>query len=170
MGGEQDMDYDAASNYWILKDKTAKKMEPTELMSRVEQFIKAHNTCALATGTDEFVRCTPIEYNYLNGAFYLFSEGGLKFKALRDNKKVCLAIYEPYSGFGTLKGMQVSGIAEIIELFSEEYDQLLAYKKIPKEALQKLPQPLNLIKIRPTVIDYLDSELKKEGYGSRQQI
>jgi hypothetical protein len=66
--------------------------------------------------------------------------------------------------------MQVSGIAEIIEPFSEEYDQLLTYKKIPKEAMQKLPQPMNLIKVVPNVIDYLDSDLKKNGYGSRQQI
>jgi general stress protein 26 len=167
---EWNMDYDAASNYWIVKDKEAKKMKRPELMKVMEQFIKTHNTCALATGSDDFVRCTPIEYNYLKGAFYLFSEGGLKFRALRDNKNVCMAIYESYSGFGTLKGMQVSGIAEIIEPFSEEYDRLLTYKKIPKEAMQKLPQPMNLIKVVPTVIDYLDSDLKKNGYGSRQQI
>jgi uncharacterized protein YhbP (UPF0306 family) len=163
-------DYEQASRYWTDKDKTAKKMEKPELMRAMEQFIKTHNTCALATGADDFVRCTPIEYNYVDGAFYMFSEGGLKFRALRDNKNVCLAIFEPYSGFGTLKGMQVSGVAEIIEPFSDEYNKLLAFKKIPVETMKKLPQPMNLIKVEPYVIDYLDSDLKKEGYSSRQQI
>jgi hypothetical protein len=68
-------DYESASNYWIEKDKTAKKIKKQELMRVMEQFIKNHNTCALATGTDNFVRCTPIEYNYMSGMIYMFSEG-----------------------------------------------------------------------------------------------
>jgi general stress protein 26 len=163
-------DYDVIANYWIDKDKKSKKMKKPELMRAMEQFIKTHNTCALATGADDFIRCTPIEYNYVGGAFYMFSEGGLKFKALRDNKNVSIAIFEPYNGFGTLKGMQVSGIAELIEPFSDEYNNLLDFKKIPIESMKKLPQPMNLIKLVPDVIDYLDSDLKSDGYSSRQQI
>ena len=53
-------------------------------------FIQEHKVCALATGSGEYVRCTPIEYNFVDGAFYLFSEGGMKFKGLKDNKNVCL--------------------------------------------------------------------------------
>ena len=36
--------------------------------------------------------------------------------------------------------------------------------------MRKLPEPMNLIKIVPTVMDFLDSDLKKEGYGIRQQL
>lgn len=164
------MNYDSAAEYWIQKDKNSKKMEKSELMCVVEQFIKAHNTCALATGAGEFVRCTPIEYNYVDGVFYLFSEGGLKFRALRDNSNVCVAIYEPYDGFDKLKGMQVSGEADIVEPFTDEYNKLLAVKKIPLEMMKKLPQPMNLIKITPVVIDYLNADFKKDGFQSRQQL
>ena len=45
-------------------------------------FIQEHKVCALATGSGEYVRCTPIEYNFVDGAFYLFSEGGMKFMDL----------------------------------------------------------------------------------------
>ena len=79
---------------------------------------------------------------YLDGSFYLFSEGGLKFKALRDNKNVSLAIFDGYSGFGTLKGLQVQGTASLIEPFSEEYIKLLDYKKIPIEGMKKLPKAM----------------------------
>jgi general stress protein 26 len=164
------MDYGSAAEYWIQKDKSSIKMQREELFGAMELFIEEHNTCALATGAEDFVRCTPIEYNYVDGAFYLLSEGGLKFRALRDNKNVCLAIFEPYSGFGHLKGMQVSGKADMVEPFTEEYNRLLGVKKIPLEAIRKLPQPLHLIKITPVEIDYLNSDFKKDGFDSRQQL
>ncbi len=45
---------------------------------------------------------------------------------------------------------------------------MLEYKKIPVEAIRKMPQPMNLIKITPESFDYLDSDLKKEGFNIRQ--
>lgn len=162
------MDYDLAANYWIEKDKASVHMEPEALTERIYEFINAHNTCALATGCDSFVRCTPIEYSYMDGIFYMLSEGGLKFKALKENKNVSFAIYEPYGGFGQLKSLQVMGKAALVEPFCDEYIKILAHKKIPVEAIKKLPQPMNLIKIIPESYDYLDSDLKREGFNSRQ--
>ena len=96
-------------------------MNNEDLKEKIDAFIKAHNTCALATASSGMVRNTPIEYNYVDGFFYFFSEGGLKFKCLKENKNVGLAIFEPYRGFGQLKGLQVEGSAEILEPFSDEY-------------------------------------------------
>lgn len=45
-----------------------------------------HHICALAAGAGDFIRCTPIEYNWVNQAFWLFSEGGLKFRAINSAK------------------------------------------------------------------------------------
>ena len=164
------MDYDLAENHWLEKDKESVHMAPDELRERIERFIGEHNTCALATASGDFVRCTPIEYNYIDGVFYLFSEGGLKFRALRDNKNVGFAIYEPYDGFNKLKSLQVMGVADMVEPFSEVYMMMLDYKKIPVDAIKKMPQPMNLIKIMPESYDYLDSDLKKDGVGIRQHL
>jgi uncharacterized protein YhbP (UPF0306 family) len=164
------MNYDKAASYWTEKDKESVKMDSDALQQKITDFINKHNTCALAVAAGDFVRCTPIEYNYVDDGFYLFSEGGLKFKALRDNKNVCLAIYEEYKGFGKLKGLQVTGMAERVEPWSEEYLKLLSFKKIPETAMRKLPEPINLIKIVPTVMEFLCSDLKNEGYGSRQLL
>ena len=164
------MDYKAAANYWVEKDKNSVKMGREELLQEIEAFLKKHKVCALATAAGDFVRCTPIEYNYLDGCFYLFSEGGLKFKALEHNRHVCLAIYEERVGFGSLAGLQVTGTAEMVEPWSEEYFRVVAIKNIPVEALKKLPQPMNLIKIIPEVYDYLSSDLKKKGFSARQHL
>ena len=163
-------EYQKAAEYWNKKEKNGEAVEKGKLLTLIEEYISSNNTCALATGSGDFVRCTPIEYAWHDQAFWMFTEGGEKFLALEKNKNVCLAIYDKYSGFGTVKGMQVSGTAEIIEPFSAEYIAAAAFKKIPVEALKKLPEPMHLLKIKPVRIDYLDSELKKQGFSSRQQL
>lgn len=121
-------DYERAANHWKIKDASDEKMDRDTLLKEIEQYIKSNNTCALATGSGEFVRVTPIEYTYHDGAFWMFSEGGEKFKALEKNKNVCLAIYDKYEGFGKLKGMQVTGTAEVVDYFSEEYIAAVLHK------------------------------------------
>ncbi|HWP52103.1 MAG TPA: pyridoxamine 5'-phosphate oxidase family protein [Clostridia bacterium] len=164
------MDYSKAISYWDEKDRQTARMERDALLPEIEAFIAAHKTCALATGFGEFVRCTPIEYTYYDRKFWLLSEGGLKFRALRDNKNVCLAIYDPYIGFDKLGGMQVTGKAKLVEPWSEQYLSLLSYKKISAENLKKLPHSLYLICITPTRIDFLWSGFKALGYDVRQHL
>ena len=45
-----------------------------------------------------------------------------------------------------------------------------AFKKIPLDALKKLPSPMNLICVTPTRIDALFSNFKKDGYSVRQVL
>ena len=162
--------YEIAVRYWTDKERNSDKMPVPELLLHMENFVKAHNTCALATGSDGFVRCTPIEYNYVKGAFYMFSEGGLKFMALRDNKNVSMAIYDEYSGFDNLGGLQIQGIAELVQAGNDEYFQVMDYKKLPRDAFDKMVRPMHLIKVTPQSMDYLNSDLKKLGYDTRQHI
>lgn len=163
-------EYRKAKNYWKIHDEESIKMEHSAILNFADEFLSKHNTCALATGYNDFVRCTPLEYNWINGSFYILSEGGLKFKALADNKKVSLAVFEPYNGFGNISSIQVSGKAEMIEFGTKEYSMVLVNKKIPESAIQKLSHPMYLIKIDPECMELLFSEIKKRGYDSRQQI
>ena len=162
--------YQEAADYWKKKDAEAVKMDKDLLLKKIEMYMEAHNTCALATGCGDFIRCTPIEYSYHDGSLWMFSEGGQKFIGLSRNKNVSIAIFDAYNGFGQLNGMQISGTAEIVEPFSDEYNAHAKRKGINPEALKKLPFTMNLIKIKPTHIDYLCSDLKKDGYDSRQAL
>lgn len=100
----------------------------------------------------------------------MLSEGGMKFHALRYNRNVCIAIFDPFEGFGSLGGMQVTGIAEFPEPFCDEYDRLLEHKGLSPETMQMQGISLNLIKVVPSEIDYLDSKFKALGYDTRQHI
>ena len=117
-------EYRQAAEYWDVLDADARHMPEDEIKQAVEAYLAANNTCALATGTGSFIRCTPIEYTYLEGVFYMFTEGGHKFIGLESNKQACLAIYDNYGGFGSLKGMQVSGYVDLIEPFRQNITRL----------------------------------------------
>lgn len=158
--------FQEAANYWNRKERV--QMPKEQLKKAVEDYIQSNNTCALATGTGDYVRCTPLEYSYHDGKFWIFSEGGEKFIGLEKNENVCLAVFDPYGGFGKLKSIQVMGKAEVIEAFSKEYNAHAEYKKIPLDALKKLSSPMNLICVRPIKMEALFSEFKKNGYDSRQ--
>lgn len=162
--------FEAAANYWKERDADSVKMDRSRFVQAAEAYIQANDTCALATGAGNFIRCTPIEYSYHDGCFWMFSEGGEKFIGLEQNDNVCLAIFDKYQGFGSLHGMQVMGKARIIEPFSAAYEAHAAYKKIPIEALRRLERPMHLICVRPDRIDYLCSDFRKQGYASRQSL
>ncbi len=162
-------EYESAANYWIEKDAASKHMPREKLGEAIDAFLAAHNTCALATGAGSFVRNTPLEYNYFDGEIWIFSEGGLKFKALAQNKNVCLAIFDAY-GAAPLVGMQIMGTAELVEDWSEEYVRLLERKGINAEAFKKSGHALHLLHIVPSSIDFLNSSFKEQGYSSRQHL
>lgn len=160
--------FEKAAQYWNNKEQIA--MPKEALKKAVEEYIQTNNTCALATGTGDYVRCTPIEYSYHDDKFWMFSEGGEKFIGLEKNDNVCLAIFDKYDGFGKLKSVQVMGKAELIEPYSDTYNRHAKIKKIPLDALQKLENPMNLICVTPTKIDVLFSDFKEDGYSSRQTL
>ena len=66
---------------------------PTDaLKARIDDFLAAHNTLALATGCGNWVRCTLLEYLRVNGALYILTEGGLKFKGIWWNGAISAAV------------------------------------------------------------------------------
>ena len=157
-----------AADYW--KNKKQNAMPEEKLKKTVLEYINSNNTCALATGTGDYVRCTPIEYSYHDGKFWMFSEGGEKFIGLEKNENVCLAIYDKYDGADNLKSIQVIGKADLVEPFSDTYNKHAKIKKLPVETLKKLASPMNLICVTPVKMEVLFSEFKKNGYSSRQTI
>ena len=164
-------DYQSAATFWQNKPRT--EMPAEELKATVEEYLTTSSVCALATGMGDFVRCTPLEYSYHDGKFWIFTEGGEKFIGLEKNKNVSLAVFEKNPNFGDLKSVQVMGRAELIEPMSDAYIAHAEYKKVPLKALQGLMDqghPMHLLCIEPTHMDVLFSDFKKQGYDSRQAL
>ncbi|MEN6292856.1 MAG: flavodoxin domain-containing protein [Methanobacterium sp.] len=134
----------------------------------IEEFLTSHNTCTLSTSYHNRVRSTPIEYNYFNGFIYLLSEGGEKFANLPLNNQVSVAVYEDYTGFQNLAGMQITGTAEIISEDSPEYEDVLRMKGLSIDFIKRNPVKMNMIKITISKVEFLYSEFKKLGYEAKQ--
>ncbi len=98
-------EYKKAAAYWTSKER--KEMPQDQLKSIVEEYLSTGSVCALATGTGNYVRCTPLEYSYHDGKFWIFTEGGEKFIGLEKNDNISLAVFDKNPSFGELKSVQV---------------------------------------------------------------
>ena len=153
-----------------LLEKHNKKLDEYELQKAIDDYISSKNTCTLTSGVCEFIRSTPIEYSYVNRCFYFFTEGGLKFKGILQNPNVSICIYDDYSGMVNLKGLQITGKAELISIGSDEYKELLEVKKLKFENINKLPVNLNLLKVYPVKFEFLNSDFKKFEVDVKQKL
>lgn len=151
----------------VLK-RPSVELNKRELLQATHEFIMGHNTCTLASGFDEFVRCTPIEYMYIDGAFYFITEGGLKFIGILQNPKVCIAIFNSYTDMQSLASLQVTGEAEIIPLFCDEYNKVMEKKGLNINNLKNMPVNLNMLKVSVEKFEFLNSAFKKKGADANQ--
>ena len=169
-GTDEQIDIAHFQNFWKEQQKTAKHMEREQALSHILNFIRNHNTCALATGTGEFVRCTPIEYTFMDEEFYLYSEGGDKFIGLEKNKNVSLAVFEYYGDKNDSHGLQVMGEAVLYPPRCEIFKKVLAYKGIPYDVMKAAKVDVALISITPKVYEMYDTDFVKAGYDVRQNV
>lgn len=160
--------FNQAESFWTRRDKETKAMEQEDIYKWIDAFLASHSVLALATGDGDFIRCTPLEYGWHEGALWIFTEGGLKFRALRKNPEVAATIFDSGMTPGNLASVQIEGKCEFPEIFSEEYNNAAEFKKIPLNALKELPEPMWLLKIVPAEITCLNSAFRKDGFGSRQ--
>lgn len=158
----------AAINIKKYIEKPKKRLPKEELKSYIDNYITENNTLVLATGKEDFVRATPIEYIYYKNKFYMITEGGLKFVGIYENRNVSMGIYKDYKNMNDIQGMQITGTCEIIKKDSEEYKEILNVKGINIENLEKLPVTMNMIKVKPTKYEFIDSKFKKMGYDVKQ--
>lgn len=164
-------EYRKAASFWDRKSGV--KMSEDELRKRVFGYLFESSVCALATGSGDYVRCTPLEYSFHDGDFWIFTEGGHKFLSLEKNSNVSLAVYDNNAAFDGLRSVQITGKAEIVELFSERYLSHAEYKKIAVPALKKLSDeghPMYLLCIHPSLMEVLFSSFRKDGYDPRQTL
>jgi len=144
---------------------------PRELLQQaIDEFLHLHNTCALCTGQNGDLRVTPIEYVYFQNAIYFLSEGGEKFAHLAANPHASLAIYDAYTGFNSLGGLQVEGFVQTVALFSEEYNHVVTQKGLNASNMKKLPVTLHMFKVLPKRFELLESALTKSHYSAKQVL
>lgn len=153
-----------------LMRKPEHPMDKEKLFSEIENFVKAHNTLSLATAAGEYLRNTPLEYLYIDGQFFIITEGGNKFRGILENGRFCATIFDGYTKVGSTKGLQITGEAQIVPVGSKEYLDTMAARKITAEQLKQLPITMFIIKLVPMKYEMLNSEFKKDGYDVHQSM
>lgn len=152
-----------------IKDGLLEKVPLSQLRKEVEDFLKQHNTCTLATGSSERIRATPLEYIYNQGQIYILTEGGEKFANLLFSPKISLAVYEDYTDRENLFGIQITGQANIVEEMAE-YRHVIEMKGMDMDFVRSLPVDLHMIRVDMEKVEFLNSNFKKQGYSIRQVL
>lgn len=163
-------DFSKAAEFWSERETERKKMPKEKCRERFEEYVSNKHVCALGTGFDDFVRCTPLEYKYKDGIVYIVTEGGFKFRGLSENKRVSMAVFDQDVDMNNLKSVQVYGYADVYDNTEPEFAEGIGKIGYKMEAFQNLEHPMYMLQIKPIDADMLFSSFKEEGYDAKQHI
>ena len=150
-----------------LKIQLIDSISEKEVEKVIAEYLNQHNVLHLATGRDNELRSTPLEY-FNNGlTVYIFSEGGGKFANLKVNPKVSYSIsdpYEPAEDFFGASGLQAWGIAHTFKKNEDikKYEEIHQYSRnqdaLKNQGLEQLASNINfnVITIEPLKFRYLN--------------
>lgn len=148
-----------------------KQLGRDDLERSIIGFLMSHSTCVLATCGLNAPRASTVEFFPQGLTLYILTEGGKKIANIRANPAVSLAISSPFEGWDSVKGLQLSGVAEIglkeSEIFQEGEEAFRRRRRL-KDA--RIPDTMLVVRITPQVIEYLDMELCHRGFAPRQVL
>ena len=156
---ERDKMYDQA---FIKMGIERKHPSREELEEEIIDYLSKKQPCTLATcGTDGWPRVSVVDYVNDGLTIYIFSEGGDKFKNLRENDRVGIGIGTGSKAMKT-RGINIWGIAHVYDDEMPEFEQGLQIispilKDMEKAAGGEIKIPkgiLRLIRITPTRMVY----------------
>ncbi len=148
-----------------------KPMDEEALFDVIDNFIKEHKTLALSTAEGDYIRSTPLDYIYMDGIFYIITEGGSKFRGIMDNGRASASIFDPHTHKDDpIRGLQIQAEAKIIPVGSDEYQVIMTANKLTADKLAALPVTLFLIKLIPLRFDLTDETLIAQGFDAGQTM
>lgn len=111
---EKEYDAELEKNFVQKLKIDKKRLSDEELRKTIVSFLGENCICTLATCSNNVPRSTPVRYRSKDLTIYILAEGGMKIKNMKENPVVSVSIYGNYSGFQSVKGLQMWGKAEII--------------------------------------------------------
>ncbi len=91
-----------------------KHLSKEELEKEIIDYLKKKHPCSLATcGKDGVPRVSVVDYINDGLTVYILSEGGEKFKNLRENNQVAIGIGTSARTSRSVRGVNIWGIAEV---------------------------------------------------------
>jgi nitroimidazol reductase NimA-like FMN-containing flavoprotein (pyridoxamine 5'-phosphate oxidase superfamily) len=140
-----------------------KHLSKKELEEEIIDYLSKKNPCSLATcGKDGIPRISVVDYINKGLTIYIISEGGEKFKNLRENNNVAIGLGTSARTTQSVRGVNIWGIAEIFEDDTPEFAYALKlFSPVLKAMEEEMGGPveipkgiLGLIRVTPTKIVY----------------
>jgi nitroimidazol reductase NimA-like FMN-containing flavoprotein (pyridoxamine 5'-phosphate oxidase superfamily) len=106
----------------LFKKLSIQRKHPSkeELEKEIIDYLSKKHPCCLATcGKDGVPRTSVVDYINDGLIIYIFSEGGKKFKNIKDNPKVSIGIGTSTQTIKSVRGVNIEGIAEV---FTEDIE------------------------------------------------
>ncbi|MCX5896490.1 MAG: pyridoxamine 5'-phosphate oxidase family protein [Proteobacteria bacterium] len=150
-------------HYYKKINMERKHLSKQELEQEIIDYLGKKHPCSLATcGKDGAPRITVVDYINDGLTLYIISEGGEKFKNLRENNRVAIGIGTSARTTQSVRGVNIWGIAEVFTDDTPEFAYALKlFSPILKEMEKELGGPvqipkgiLRLIRVTPTKMVY----------------
>jgi uncharacterized pyridoxamine 5'-phosphate oxidase family protein len=139
-----------------------KHLSKEELEKEIIDYLSKRQPCSLATcGKDCVPRISVVDYINEGLTIYIFSEGGGKFKNLKENNTVAIGIGTGSKTLNT-RGINIWGIAEVFTEDTPEFAHgMKLFRPILKDMEKTIGTPikipkgmLRMIRVTPTKIVY----------------
>jgi len=155
----------------IIMERSERQLPRKELEEYIIEILLEQNMCVLCTCKDNVPRATPIEYYSEGTVLYMISDPGTKIINIESNQNVSVGIFSPYTGWLSVKGVQITGRACIIGEDNPEREhalQVYRWEKTVNELGISGPPKQKIIKVEACKIELTDFYLKLNGYSFKQ--
>jgi nitroimidazol reductase NimA-like FMN-containing flavoprotein (pyridoxamine 5'-phosphate oxidase superfamily) len=140
-----------------------KYLSKNELEKEITDYLSKKHPCSLATcGKDCVPRTSVVDYVNDGLTLYIFSEGGGKFKNIKENNKVSIGIGTSTQTIRSVRGVNIEGIAEVFTEDTGEFSHAMKlFKPLFEDFEQQISGPIEfppgmmrIIRITPTKMVY----------------
>ena len=149
----------------LFKKLNIERMHPSkeELEKEIIDYLSKKHPCSLATcGKDCVPRTSVVDYISDGLTIYIFSEGGGKFKNIKENKKVSIGIGTSTQTIRSVRGVNIEGIAEVFTENTEEFSYAMKlfrplfddFEKQIGGPIKFPPGMMRMIRVTPTKMVY----------------
>jgi general stress protein 26 len=147
-----------------------RELSKQELDQLIVDLLKEQSLCMIATCSGNLPRASTVEYFPIATTIYILTEGGVKIENIIHNPNVSIAIHAPFAGWQTVRGIQITGVAEIGRRGSRVYEEGLDAFNRRRGHIRTLPDIMSVIKVKPSKIEYLDAALGNKGVNVRHTL
>ena len=146
-------------------------MSDKDLERMIAGFMKTQGMCVMATCSGCEPRASAVEFFPDGTTLYILTEGGKKIGNIEKNPHVSVAIHTQFTGWDSIKGIQITGMAEVGGSGSKVFDEgVEAYRRRRGLKSVSVPSFMRIIKVTPVKIEYLDATLRAKGFDGKHVL